>query len=270
MTKMQRHLRYIVAEFRVIAMFCVSFATAACVAPVWAQGNATAACAEWPAIRVFAAASLSEAVGDMFSCTDAGGGKAPVLVFASSATVARQVAWGAPADLVLLADQAWADWLSAQTGGVAQVFASNRLAVIGRADVSGAGLDLLLEGDGPIAMAEVETVPAGRYGRAALTHAGVWPALAPRVVQADHVRAGLRYVARGDVDFGIGYVSDLAVFPDLRALHVFPAESHPPIRYAGVAMSDQGAAVLARITAAEGQAVLARWGFGPVEEGGGE
>src|SRR5215472_9738330 len=53
-----------------------------------------------------------------------------------------------------------------------------------------------LGADGKLAMASVDTVPAGKYGKAALTYLGVWDAVAPRVAQAENARAALTFVAR--------------------------------------------------------------------------
>jgi molybdate transport system substrate-binding protein len=85
--------------------------------------------------------------------------------------------------------------------------------------------------DGKLAMASVDSVPAGKYGKAALTHLGVWDEVAPRVAQAENVRAALAYVAKGEAPLGIVYGTDARSEPAVRVVGTFPAESHPEILY---------------------------------------
>jgi len=95
-----------------------------------------------------------------------------------------------------------------------------------------APLDLpALLGEGRLAMALVDAVPAGIYGKAALTHLGLWDATAPQVAQADNVRAALAFVARGEAPLGITYATDAAAEDNVTVIATFPADSHPPITY---------------------------------------
>ena len=81
-------------------------------------------------------------------------------------------------------------------------------------------------------MANVDAVPAGKYGKAALQHLGAWDAVAKRVAQAENVRAALLLVARGEAPLGIVYGTDAAASRGaVRVLGTFPAESHPPVSY---------------------------------------
>jgi len=86
-------------------------------------------------------------------------------------------------------------------------------------------------GDGRLAMADPETVPAGMYGKAALTYLGVWRAVASRVTAAENVRAALLLVARGEAPLGIVYATDAAVEPGVRVIGTLPLETYPPIIY---------------------------------------
>ena len=85
--------------------------------------------------------------------------------------------------------------------------------------------------DGKLAMASVDSVPAGKYGKAALTYLGVWDAVSPHVVQAENVRAALAFVAKGEAALGIVYGTDAKSEPAVRAVGLFPEESHPKILY---------------------------------------
>ena len=88
-----------------------------------------------------------------------------------------------------------------------------------------------LGADGKLAMASVDSVPAGKYGKAALTYLGVWEAVAPRVAQAENVRAALAFVARGEAPLGIVYGTDAKAEPPVGVVGTFPEESHPKIEY---------------------------------------
>ncbi|WP_410219281.1 molybdate ABC transporter substrate-binding protein, partial [Paracoccus sp. (in: a-proteobacteria)] len=88
-----------------------------------------------------------------------------------------------------------------------------------------------LLGDGRLAMGLVDSVPAGQYGKAALTNLGLWDAVADRVAQADNVRAALALVSSGEAPLGIVYATDAAADPSVHVLGTFPDDSHPPIVY---------------------------------------
>src|SRR6185369_9431719 len=84
---------------------------------------------------------------------------------------------------------------------------------------------------GKLAMANVEAVPAGKYGKAALEKLGAWDGVKGNVAQAENVRAALLLVARGEANFGIVYSTDAAAEPNVKIVGEFPADSHPPIIY---------------------------------------
>ena len=89
----------------------------------------------------------------------------------------------------------------------------------------------LLLGDGRLAMADPKSVPAGKYGKAALERLGVWATVAGRIAPAANVRAALLLVARGEAPYGIVYRTDAAAEPEVAIVGSFPAASHPPILY---------------------------------------
>jgi len=81
-------------------------------------------------------------------------------------------------------------------------------------------------------MASVATrCPAGKYGKVALTYLGVWDAVAPRVAQAENVRAALAFVATGETPLGIVYGTDAQSEPMVKVVGTFPKDSHPKILY---------------------------------------
>ena len=195
----------------------------------------------------------------------------PLLSFASSAVVARQAAEGAPADLVVTADEQWMDWMEQQRllrPDTRRNIAGNTLVLVapgtpgeGRSDARAA-----LDGfSGHLAIAEPETVPAGRYAMAALTRMGLAEHLAARIVPAENVRAALALVERGEVDLGIVYATDALASDRVSVLATFAPQTHEPIRYpmAVLAASSHPEAeeFAAYLASPAGQTILARHGF---------
>jgi molybdate transport system substrate-binding protein len=80
-------------------------------------------------------------------------------------------------------------------------------------------------------MANVASVPAGKYGKAALEKLGAWDGVKDKIAQAENVRAALLLVARGEAPLGIVYATDAAAEPNVRIIGEFPTASHPPIIY---------------------------------------
>ena len=205
-----------------------------------------------PAITVFAAASLADVLQELGDSYQKSRGVAVNFSFASTAVLARQIEAGAAADVFIAADQAWMDYL--QTRSLVQAasrraVAGNRLVLIAPADSVvqwhiGAAVPLAaaLHG-GRLATGDPDSVPLGRYARAALTQLGLWDSVADRLVRADDARVALVFVVRGEAPLGIVYATDALLEPRVRVVATFPAASHPPIVYPAALTS--GAAVQA-------------------------
>src|SRR5665213_2184837 len=82
-------------------------------------------------------------------------------------------------------------------------------------------------------MANVDSVPAGKCGKAALTKLGVWDSVSAKVVQADDVRAALAFVARGEAPEGIVYATDATAEPAVKVIGTFPRRQPPADRLSG-------------------------------------
>ena len=230
-----------------------------------------------PAPVVLAAASLQEAMSEAAEAWAAHGHPPPVLSFAGSSALARQIEGGAPADLFVSADEAWMDHVE-QAGRIApgsrRDLTGNALVLIAPAAgpesvaLTAPGLAAAL-GEGRLAMADPEAVPAGRYGQAALRHLGLWLGVEARVAPAENVRAALLLVARAEAPLGVVYATDARASDAVRVVARFPPDSHPPIVYpmARIAGADDAAAGFhAFLLSREGQAILARHGFVPPRE----
>lgn len=226
-------------------------------------------------VRVFAAASLTEAMGDLADLWSAQGNPRPVLVFGASSALARQIERGAPADVFVSADLEWMDWLDDRrlvAAGTRRALAGNRLVLVTPAAAPRVRIDPAQPGalvrmlgvEGRLAIADPAAVPAGRYARAALTSLGVWDALAPRTVNAENVRSALAFVERGDAAAGIVYATDARASPRVRVAAVFAEASHPPIVYPAAALAPargERLAFLRFLGSPAAKAVLRKRGF---------
>lgn len=220
-------------------------ALALAIAPLGAGGLAAAA--ERPPLLVFAAASLTNALQEIGPLYTRRSGEAVTFSFAASSTLARQIAAGAQANVFFSADTDWMDFLESRGLIVASTrrdIVGNRLALIAPAESRvrlsiHEGFDLVraLGRSGRLAIAEPESVPAGRYARDALRSLGVWPSVDGRLIPAENVRAALEYVARGEAPLGIVYETDARIEPRVRIVGLFPPSSHPRISYPAAAVA---------------------------------
>ena len=185
-------------------------------------------------LKVFAAVSTRDALQEIAQRFDSENGIPVELSLGSSADLARQIEQGAHADLFLSADENWADYLSDK--GLVQYrtdLLTNELAVVMPAEGSlvVAKLEQLPEaGIQRLALAG-PAVPAGRYAREALRTAGIMNSMEKRILNAQDVRGALTYVARGEADAGIVYVTDAVSDAKVRVALRIPATYHAAIRY---------------------------------------
>ncbi len=238
-----------------IGAWCVS-------APVVAQDRAP---------LVLAAASLQESMTAAADAWAKKGHPRPVISFAASSALARQVQAGGKADLFASADEEWMDVLQ-KDGLLADktrsAFLGNRLVVIAPAgkgrQVTTRTLGKTLSA-GPLAMADTDSVPAGKYGKAALEKLGAWAMVASHVVRAENVRAALALVERGAALYGIVYATDARASSRVRVAGMFPAASHPPITYPlarlKASTNPEGEGFRRFLLSGEGKAIFRRYGF---------
>ena len=224
---------------------------------VWIKGLAFALCSAVLAqgshaepLRIFAAASLQGPLDEIAQGWDGGA----VTSYGGSGTLARQISLGAPADIVILANTVWMDWLVDQGNvrGPATNIVSNRLVVIGPKGSepmhNPTANDLLnrLKG-GRMAIGQHKSVPAGIYTQAWLQSIDAWDALRPHLAETDNVRAALVLVARNEMPLGVVYASDAISGASFSLLWEIPPTQHPPIRYSAVALTPEGAAFLTHL-----------------------
>ena len=116
-------------------------------------------------------------------------------------------------------------------------------------------------------MADPDTVPAGKYGKAALTALGIWQNVTNKVARAENVRVALALVARGEAPLGIVYATDAASSTAVRIVDTFPADSYPRITYPIAELSAASSAdalpFIHFLRSHLGQAIFRQFGFGP-------
>ncbi len=225
-------------------------------------------------VLVFAAASMKTALDDIAAQWRAETGKGVKVSYAASSALARQIEQGAPADLFISADSDWMNYVAGKTlikPATRGDLLGNRIVLVAaKGDKTalkiapGFALAGALDNH-RLAMANVDAVPAGKYGKAALQSLGVWGAVEQKVAQTDDVRAALLLVSRGEAPFGIVYATDAAADPAVRVVDVFPADSHPAIVYpAAVVASSKNRdaeAFLAHLRSAKAKPLFERQGF---------
>lgn len=233
--------------------------------------------AETPApLTVFAAASLKESFDEAATAWQARTHQPVRVSYAASSALARQIEQGAPADVFVSADLDWMDELAHKQlidTTTRRNLLGNTLVLVAPASGNTAPLGLApgvdlparLGADGRLAVALTNSVPAGRYAKAALVSLGAWPAVQDRLAESENVRAALLLVARGEAPLGIVYGSDALAEANVRVVGTFPAQSHPPIVYpvARIAASHnpQAAAFVRWLQQPAARAIFLRHGF---------
>lgn len=237
-----------------------------------ALSSATMALADQ--VTVFAAASLKTALDPIAAQFEAKTGNKVQISYAGSNTLAQQIIAGAPADLFISANERWMDEVAKAgllVAGSRQDLLGNSLVLVAHEPAAEPviltkAFDLAgLLGTEKLAMAMVDAVPAGQYGKAALEHLGLWDAVAPKVAQSENVRAALALVALGEAPYGIVYATDAVAEPKVHILASFPPDSYPPITYpVALLTTAQDAAdrdFLAALSAAAADAIFSSQGF---------
>jgi molybdate transport system substrate-binding protein len=258
--------------FALIGVAGAALAPGAGVAPAAAQSRD---------VLVFAAASLKNALDDVAAQWLRQTGKKIAISYAGSNNLIRQIELGAPADIFFSADTDWMDYGQQKSLIRPESRANllgNRIVLVAPKDAAatialapGVDLSVALKG-GRLAMANVDAVPAGKYGKAALEKLGAWDRIKDKIAQAESVRAALLLVSRGEAPLGIVYETDAASEPAVRIVATFPDDTHPPIIYPVALTKDSrnpdAATFLDFIRSPAARPAFERQGFTVLAEGG--
>jgi molybdate transport system substrate-binding protein len=226
-------------------------------------------------VVVFAAASLKTALDDIAGIWTKQAGVRAKISYAGSSKLAKQIQQGAPADLYFSANIDWMDVLDKDKlidPASRRDLLHNRLVLITHGKDAepvelGPGFDLAgILKDGRLAMAMVGFVPAGIFGKEALTALGLWSSVASKDAQADNGRAALALVARGEAPSGIVSTTDASASDRVTVIATFPADTHRPIIYPAAVLSDSqhrdaAARFLGFLSSASGRTIFERLGF---------
>jgi molybdate transport system substrate-binding protein len=193
-----------------------------------------------PELLVFAASSLTNVMDDIGAAYTRQTGQKVKFSYAASSALAKQIEASAQADAFFSADTEWMDYLNSRSlidKSTRRDVLGNRLVLVAPADSKvelkiGPNFPLATTlGSGRLATGDPDSVPVGKYAKAALTSLGVWNDVADKLVRAENVRAALSFIARGEAPLGIVYQTDAQVEPKVRVVDVFPESSHLPITY---------------------------------------
>jgi molybdate transport system substrate-binding protein len=225
-------------------------------------------------VTVFGAASLTNALTDIVKMFDEKGKGKVVPSFGSSSTLAEQIVHGAPANVLISADEAWMDYLVAKH----LIVLTSRFDLLGNRLVliAPSGSDLKLDivpgfplaktlGSGLLATGDPDHVPAGKYAKSALRKLGVWRDVEGKLSRAYSVRGALALVERGQCPLGIVYSTDAAVSQRVKVVGTFPEDTHPPIVYPAALIAGKDTPVARAfidfLKTPEAKAVFEKYGF---------
>ncbi len=225
---------------------------------------------------IFGAMSLTDALTEVSQRFGAVRNLKVYCNFAGSSTLQRQIEKGAPADVFISASPKQIDALQGEGllyEDSRRVILSNRLVLVAPVDSPLAMTNVQLLAQDTIrriAIGEPNSVPAGIYGREALTHLGVWSVIQPKLIPSADVRSTLAYVESGEVDVGVVYQTDAGLSKKVRIIYQFPDSSHTPIVYPAAVLRNTGHKVLAQafldyLQTAEVAAIFEKYGFSVVK-----
>jgi molybdate transport system substrate-binding protein len=223
-------------------------------------------------ITVFAAASLTNALGEISAQYKKTHAVKIVHSFAASSTLAKQIEAGAPADIFISADAKWMNYLQDKNlidPASRKDLLGNKLVLIAPKGRSfnvqfDKSFDFAKAFDGRLCTGDVDSVPAGIYAKQSLTYLNWWDAVKTRIVGAQDVRGALAFVERGECAAGIVYETDAKVSSKVDVIGIFPEQSHLPIVYplAFVANAkNRNKDYFDYIQGPEGLAVFTNYGF---------
>jgi len=224
---------------------------------------------------VMAAASLKDGLEEVGKLYEQKTGQKVGMSFAASSALAKQIEQQAPADIFISADLDWMDYLAKRDlirADTRSNLLGNRLVLIApKAVASPIRVEKdnfpIVErlGSSRLATGEPNSVPVGKYAKAALTYLGVWDQVEPKLVRAESVRSALAFVSRGEALMGIVYETDAKVDKGVEIIGTFPAESHPPVIYPVALTAKSEAPDAARfldfLKSAEALTVFKKYGF---------
>ncbi len=234
------------------------------------------AAAQSPPPRIAAASDLKFALDEVAGAFRSGTGRAVEIVYGSSGNFRRQIAQGAPFEMFLSADEAFVFALAdeGRTLDRGALYAVGRIVLFAPpgsplkvADgMAGLAAALAQGRISRFAIANPEHAPYGRAAEQALRRAGLWDALAPKLVLGENVTQAAQFAASGSTQGGI-FALSLALAPQIGRLGehaLLPADSHNPLLQRMVLLRGAGETAQgfhAYMQKPAARAILKRYGF---------
>lgn len=190
-------------------------------------------------ITVYAAASLTDVMGELNKMYETTYHTKVKASYASSGTLAKQIEQGGKADVFISADVAWMTHLNKKnliSNANTTHLLGNRLVMISPIKnpvkvTMNQNFNIASSFTGKLCTGNTASVPVGKYAKEALTHMMWWQSIKPRLVETEDVRVALNFVARGECSLGIVYATDAISSQAVKTVATFPANSHTPIIY---------------------------------------
>ncbi len=223
-------------------------------------------------VTVFAAASLTDSLKEIAATYEKQSGDKIVFNFAASSTLARQIEEGGPADIFFSADEAQMNRLEKKgviDPATRKSRLGNSLVVVIPSDSTlqiKSASDLTNASVKQIALADPKAVPAGVYAKGWLTRQQLWPAIEPKVIPTENVRAALAAVASGNVELGVVYKTDATISQNVKVAYEVPRADAPDISYPMALVKDSkqpeaAGKFLDYLSSEEAGQVFTRFGF---------
>lgn len=188
-------------------------------------------------IVVSAAASLTDALGEIAELIKKEENIVLTSTFDSSGTLQKQIEEGARSDVFISAGQKQMDALEEQDLIDVQSridLLKNRLVLlVPEENEDGiANIQDVVDKKVQIAIAETETVPVGQYSKKALEDLELWDKLdTENIVNSKNVSEVLKHVEDGNVSAGLVYTSDAVRGQGVEEVEIFDEDLHGPIVY---------------------------------------
>jgi molybdate transport system substrate-binding protein len=194
------------------------------------------------------------------------------LNFAASGQLMAQIENGAMVDIFISAGTKEMDTLAAKdfiVGDTRFDLVSNRLVLIKNKTQQlplNTIADLANKEVKRIAIGNFESMPAGRYTKEALTFYHLYDAIQPKLIFGENIRQIVDYVARGEVECGVVFVTDAHTNAQVEVVVEFPAETHTPIIHPAAVIKSSQQIEIAKVfllflRSKESQVIFKAYGF---------
>jgi len=221
-------------------------------------------------LNISAAATLKSVLTSVAPAFERANGVKLVINYGASGVLMKQIEAGAPADVFLSASPVQIDALTAEriiSADTTMTFAGNDLVIlVAKGNPKGIHGPADLANAVKLTTGDPATAPHGTKAKEWLTGLGLWDTLLPKFVYTANAAQTDDFVARGEVDAGIGFASDAKGRSDIEVAYTVPAGQIKPVRYVAAPIEGTSQAELASqfvtyMLSPEVQSALVKAGF---------